>query len=665
MENNMDKTYKILDIDPYLAPYKKDIDARMKRYDLFKSIILTKEKSLKDFANGHMFFGFHRTKKGYVYREWAPGADTLHLIGEFNNWNRTSHPLVPIGNGAWEIILNDIEMDLHNTLVKVVVNSKGRSQDRIPLYIKRAVQDNITYDYCGVIWLPKEEFCWSDENFKMTKDFNLFIYESHVGMAQEEPKIGTFKEFTKNILPWVKESGYTAIQLMAIAEHPYYGSFGYHVSNFFAVSSRFGTPEELKDLINTAHSMGIAVFLDLVQSHSVKNFNEGINEFDGTVNQFFHEGTRGEHPAWDSKLFNYGKPQVVHFLLSNIKFWLEEYHFDGFRFDGVTSMIYHNNGLGISFDNYGKYFTDETNVEAVTYLQLATELVNEVNKGAITIAEDMSGMPGMCLPISYGGIGFDYRLSMGVPDFWIKILKELKDEDWHLGHMWYELTTRRPMEKNIAYCESHDQALVGDKTIIFRLADKEMYWHMDKGSNSLIIERAISLHKLIRFITITLGGEGYLNFMGNEFGHPEWIDFPREGNNSSYHYARRQWHLVKDKNLRYEYLYNFDKAMINLIKNYSIFHAKDTRNIYIDEENKILAFKKGELIFLFNFHPTKPNREFLVRIYEKGNYKVIFHSDEREFGGFDRVSMDYTYVADSIGFKIYIPNRVALVLKKY
>lgn len=167
------------------------------------------------------------------------------------------------------------------------------------------------------------------------------------------------------------------------------------------------------------------------------------------------------------KTFNYGKPEVIHFLLSNIKFWLNEYHFDGFRFDGVTSMLYRNHGLGVSFDSYEKYFSMNTDIEAITYLQFANELIKEINPNSISIAEDMSGMPGMCIPIKDGGIGFDYRLAMGVPDFWIKTISNLSDEDWDLGKMWYELTTRRPGEKNIGYCESHDQALVGDKTIIF------------------------------------------------------------------------------------------------------------------------------------------------------------------------------------------------------
>jgi 1,4-alpha-glucan branching enzyme len=256
----------------------------------------------------------------------------------------------------------------------------------------------------------------------------------------------------------------------------------------------------------------------------------------------------------------------LHFLLSNLKYWMDQYHFDGFRFDGITSMLYHDHGLGVAFTDYGKYFSMNTDLDAVAYLQLATQLARQVNPNAILIAEDMSALPGLCVPIKDGGVGFDYRLAMGIPDLWIKLIKTQPDENWNMWHIWHELTSRRPHEGYIGYAESHDQALVGDKTLIFRLCDAAMYTDMNKDSHSPVIERGVALHKMIRLITLSLGGEGYLNFMGNEFGHPEWIDFPREGNNWSYFYCRRQWHLADDPALRYEYLLQFDKEMIQLAK---------------------------------------------------------------------------------------------------
>lgn len=673
MKNNFKKNnhIKIMEIDPYLKPFESDIKLRVERYTSCKKKLLGNHQSFEEFANGDLFYGFHLIRDGWIYREWAPEADALYLIGDFNYWNPETHPLQKKDNGNWEIFLPGLQALKHMSHVKVRVVSKNVSRDRIPLYIKRTVQDPKTHDFVGQIWQPDNDFEWQDNEFHVDNTKPLFIYEAHVGMAQEKEGMGTFSEFTENVLPRVKAAGYNTVQLMAVMQHPYYASFGYQVSNFFAVSSWFGNPEELKALINTAHLMGISVLLDLVHSHSIKNIAEGINEFDGTDYQFFHSGIKGNHPAWGTKLFNYGKPEVLHFLLSNIKFWLEEYHFDGYRFDGVSSMLYHHQGLGVAFTDYSKYFSMDTDIEAITYLQFANDLIREVKPSAVTIAEDMSGMPGMCLPVGYGGVGFDYRLSMGVPDLWVKILKELPDEKWSMNQLWYELTSRRPQEKNIGYSESHDQALVGDKTLMFRLGGKEMYFHMSKNDNNLIISRAIELLKLIRFITITLGGEGYLNFMGNEFGHPDWIDFPREGNNWSYRYARRQWSLMENKELKYDYLSNFDREMLSLLQTYNVLNANDLQNLWTDEEHKLLAFRKGGLIFLFNFNPSGSFTEYELPTGEIGEYEIIFNSDENIFGGQGRIATDYIYQSkilkhreNKIGVTIYSPSRTVMVLKK-
>lgn len=660
----------ILTIDPWLKSYEKDLMLRMNRYAKLKKILLGTDGSFRDFANGHNFFGFHQTVDGWYYREWAPAAEALFLIGDFNNWNTVSHPLTKKDGGVWEIYIGGKNTLAHTSRVKVRVRSKGMERDRIPLYIRRIIQDPQTKDFSGQIWAPPQPYRWTDEDFRVDNTQPPIIYETHIGMAQEKEGFGTYKEFETNILPRIKALGYNTIQIMAIMEHPYYGSFGYHVSNYFAVSSWFGTPEELKSLINTAHSMGITVLMDIVQSHAVKNIAEGINEFDGTTHQFFHADSRGDHSAWDSKLFDYGRHEVIHFLLSNIKFWLEEYHFDGFRFDGITSMIYHDHGLGTAFDEYSKYFSLNTDVEAVTYLQFANELIKEIRPDAVSIAEDMSGMPGMCLAVEDGGIGFDYRLAMGMPDFWVNTLKD-KDEDWDVNKLWHELTTSRPMEKRIGYVESHDQALVGDKTLIFRMADKEMYWHMDKNSQNLVIERAIALHKMIRFITISLGCEGYLNFMGNEFGHPEWIDFPREGNGWSFKHCQRLWSLPDNPTLRYEYLNGFDRRMIHFMRQEGLLGGGIPQSLWLDQETMIIAYKKQDCLFIFNFHPTNSYAQFELPVHETGSFEVVLDTDEGWFGGQSRISHTTVYETSTLsqfpdfsGIVIYVPNRTAMVLKK-
>ena len=665
------KQYKIMSIDPYLQPYYSDVALRMQRHVDVRRQLLGTKADLTSFANGYMYYGFLRTDTGWVFREWAPGADEIHLIGDFNGWNRTSHPLKKLESGVWEIELEGENALQHGQRVKLQMTRAGKSFDRIPAYIRRTVQDKESRQLCGEIWAPSKRFSWSDGGYGKRKVAPLFIYEAHIGMAQEREGVGTYREFADYNLQRIHDLGYNAVQLMAIMEHPYYASFGYQVTNFFAVSSWFGTPDDLKYLIDKAHGLGMYVLLDVVHSHASKNAGEGLNQFDGTEDQYFLPGERGNHPAWDSKVFNYGKHEVIHFLLSNLKFWLEEYHFDGFRFDGVTSMLYQDHGMGVSFTGYNQYFGLNTNVEAVTYLQLANELIHAVNPFAVTIAEDMSGMPGMCIPIRSGGLGFDYRLSMGLPDFWIKLLKETSDDQWDISKLWYELTTRRPKEKNVGYCESHDQALVGDQTLIFRMAGSEMYAGMDKSYHSIVIDRAIALHKMIRFITIALASEAYLNFMGNEFGHPEWIDFPREGNGWSHKYARRQWSLAENGYLKYQWLEAFDRAMIKFVRKYRVLNKGEAVNLWLDNENKMLSFAKGDLIYVFNFSPSYSPVNFFVHAHAtgEGQYRAIFSTDNVNFGGLDRVSERYTYYAKNfaekgLGFEAYVPCRTAVVFKK-
>lgn len=653
--------------DPWLEPYSGEISDRIERFKISLEEIQREGGSLRRFASAYKTMGinYDREADGWWYREWAPAARGLFICGDFNNWNRESHPLKHIGRGNWEIFLPGDTLT-HGSLIKVHVVTDSSRLDRIPAYIRRVVQDPHTLEFKGQVWQPPEPFQWEDENFSMNEIVESpIIYEAHIGMAQEKEGIGTYREFMENILPRVYDLGYNVLQLMAIQEHPYYGSFGYHVSNFFAPTSRFGTPEEFKELVDRAHSMGIGVIIDLVHSHSVKNVAEGLNEFDGSGDQYFHPGGRGYHNSWDSKLFNYGKREVKQFLLSNVRYWLEEYHIDGFRFDGITSMMYFHHGDHTNFDHYDKYFVKDVDWDALTYLQLANALSHELRSGVITIAEDMSGMPGLCRSIIDGGIGFDFRLGMGIPDFWIKYLKERRDEDWDIHEMWGVMTNRRWKEKTVAYTESHDQAIVGDKTVAFWLMDKEMYFHMHKDDSNIDIDRGIALHKLIRLFTASLGGEAYLNFIGNEYGHPEWIDFPREGNGWSYKFARRQWSLVDDENLKYHFLNDFDRALINMLKAYNILPAKNGEQLNMDEENKVIIFKRSGVIFLFNFHSDHSVPNYKFHPHNDGVYRIVLNSDDKKFGGFGRVDTEIEYRTLSDGkLSIYLPNRTALVLEK-
>ncbi len=661
----------LLKSDPYLEPYEKILRRRFNRILETENMLTGDKISLADFASGHEYFGLHFFGNEWIFREWAPNADAVYLIGDMTDWQEKKRFALERINreGVWEICLPSDTLE-HEDLFRLRVHWSGGQGDRIPAYARRVVQDPDTLIFNAQVWLPPEPYTWKCKDFRFSKDA-LLVYEAHVGMAQEEEKISSFREFTLRTLPRIVAAGYNTLQLMAIQEHPYYGSFGYQVSNFFAASSRFGPPEAFKELIDAAHDLGLRVIMDLIHSHGVSNEVEGLSRFDGTPYQYFHKGTRGIHEAWDSRCFDYGKYQVLHFLLSNCRFWLDEYRIDGFRFDGVTSMLYLHHGLSKAFTSYDDYFDASVDEDALTYLALANKIVHDVRPDAVTIAEDISGMPGLAVPLLSGGIGFDYRFAMGISDNWIRLVKDVPDEKWHMGHLWHELTNRRWDEKTISYAESHDQALVGDKTLIFRLIGSDMYDAMRSDCENIKVDRGLALHKLIRLITLSTAGNGYLNFMGNEFGHPEWIDFPREGNNWSLKYARRQWHLVDDETLKYRFLANFDKDMISLARRFKLLESSGPHLLYDHSDDKAVAFERAGLIFVFNFHPARSYTDYCFEA-PAGKYQMIFNSDAPEYGGHSRLIPDQFHLTlyDTSTqqkrnlLSVYIPNRTALVLQQ-
>ncbi len=668
----MDKPLAILRNDPWLEPYSAAIEGRhddvIRKYD---ELTANTDGSLVKFANAYKYYGLHRQRNGsWIFRDFLPHATKVLLTGTFTNWEDDErYALKRLDDGTWE---GKFAADmLHpGDLYKMRVFWDGGSGDRIPVYATRVLQDDNTKIFSAEVYFPENPYKFKVKRF--TPDTKpLLIYEAHIGMAEEKQGVGSYEEFRQNILPRIAKDGYNAIQLMAIQEHPYYGSFGYHVSSFYAASSRFGTPDDLKRLVDEAHSLGIAVIMDIVHSHAVKNEVEGLGRIDGSYDLYFYGDHRREHPAWDSLCFDYGKNSVLHFLLSNCKYWLEEFNFDGFRFDGVTSMLYYDHGLGKAFGSYGDYYDGNQDTNAIVYLTLANILIHEVKSTAFTIAEEMSGMPGLAIPFKDGGIGFDYRLAMGIPDYWIKLIKEKKDEDWHPTSIYWELTNRRADEKTVSYCESHDQALVGDKTIIFRLIDKEMYWHMEANDDNGVVARGMALHKMIRLVTLGTINGGYLNFMGNEFGHPEWIDFPREGNGWSYKYARRQWDLVDRQELKYKFLNNFDNDMIGVVSEVYNFQSLPVEKLWEKDDDQVLAFRRGDLIFVFNWNPTQSfdGYGFLA---PAGEYETILNSDDPRYGGYGLVdnSIHHFTLPDPLydptgkgWLKMYIPARSAQVLR--
>lgn len=653
--------------DIWLKPFEEAIINRIESAKN-KERELAGNSSLYEFASGYLYFGLHKTSDGWAMREWAPNATYIYLVGSFNNWEeQKKYAFQPVGHGIWELKLEPDDLH-HGDLYALSMHWAIDAGKRVPAWANYVVQDPETHIFNAKVWYPDNKYQWKNDFNGLTE--SPLIYEAHIGMAGEEETVHTYNEFREKILPRIKANGYNTVQLMAIPEHPYYGSFGYHVSSFFAPSSRFGTPDDLKCLIDDAHGMGMAVIMDIVHSHAVKNEVEGLGRYDGTRYQFFHEGGKGEHPAWDSYIFNYGKNEVLHFLLSNLKFWLEVFRFDGFRFDGVTSILYYDHGLGKSFTSYNDYFNGNVDQEATTYLTLANVLIKQVKANSISIAEDMSGMPGLAVPVDMGGMGFDYRMAMGVPDYWIKLIKEKSDDEWEMGDIFYSLISKRIDEKVVSYAESHDQALVGDKTLIFRLIDKEMYYSMRKDQPNMIVDRGIALHKMIRLATATTAGGAYLNFMGNEFGHPEWIDFPRQGNAWSYKHCRRLWSISEDPQLKFHWLYDFDKDMIAFIREHKLLTIPAVDLVLENNPDKVLAYHRGLFLFVFNFNPLQSFTDYGIPL-GPGKYKIVLSSDSGRYGGYDRIEEDFPYYTLPVGgitsqhyLRLYLPARTALVLKK-
>ena len=656
---------KLVEEDKLLKPFAGIIEKRHQQVLAMEREFTYRTTRLSDSCNSYLYYGLHRTNEGGGFREWAPNATAIYLLGEFNDWRK--HPdyaLTKVGDGNWEIKL-PLGALAHEMLYRLLVEWNGGSGERLPSHVRRVIQDEYTKIYSAQVWDPLNPYQMRHERPKRT-DYPL-IYEAHIGMSTEHRRVSTFTEFRLFVLPRIVDLGYNTIQLMAVQEHPYYGSFGYQVANFFAVSSRFGTPDELKALIDAAHSMGIRVIMDIVHSHAVNNEEEGLSRFDGSYDQYFYPGERGYHPLWGSRCFDYGKHEVLNFLLSNCKYWLEEFRFDGYRFDGITSMLYWDHGINKDFTEYSLYYDGNQDESAITYLALANRVIHQVDPEAITIAEDMSGMPGVASPLEYGGMGFDYRMNMGTPDYWIKLLKEKRDEEWHVGDLFYELTNKREEERTISYAESHDQALVGDKTIFFRLVDKAIYTSMSVFDKSVIIDRGMSLHKMIRLVTIGTAADGYLNFMGNEWGHPEWIDFPREGNGWSYDHARRLWSLVDDENLRFRFLNVFDKSMIQMVNDTCVFHWRP-EPLVRDNERQVLIFTRGDYLFVFNFNPEKSFPDYVFDA-PSGKYTMILNTDNRNFDGLGRIDEKIEhftrYVSPGRGqLSLYIPARTGFVLKR-
>lgn len=556
----------------------------------------------------------------------------------------------------------------HGSKYRVYFNTPDGPLERVPAWATYVLPDADGRQACAVHWDPPSESAYKWKNKHPTAPKSLLIYECHVGISGSEPRLSSFSEFTKKVLPHIKDLGYNAIQLFGIVEHKDYFTAGYRVTNMYAVSSRYGTPEDFKHLVDEAHGIGLLVFLDVVHSYSAADEMVGLSLFDGTNDCYFHTGKRGHHKFWGTRMFKYADVDVLQYLLSNLNWWVEEYRIDGFQFHSLSSMMYTHNGFATFTGELEEYCNQYVDRDALMYLILANDILHALHPNIITIAEDATYYPGLCEATSQGGLGFDYYVNLSASEMWLSFLEKVPDNEWSMSKIVTTLMgNRQYTNKMLLYAENHSQSISGGRSfaeILF--GGKED--RPAESTDSLL--RGCSLHKLIRLITFSIGGCAYLNFMGNEFGHPKGVEFPTASNNNSFELANRRWELLNNDGIHHA-LFLFDKDMMKLEQNERVLSRGLPNVHHVKDDTMVISYTRGPVLFIFNFHPTNSYEKYIVGVEEAGEYQVIMNTDEKNYGGQGMINGDQ-YVQKTIRkrcdglqncLQVPLPSRTAQVYK--
>jgi 1,4-alpha-glucan branching enzyme len=660
--------------DATLAAYRDFLERRARRFTGELKRIVAAYGSLRAYAALHTNLGIHKIRRtdgtfSWRLREYMPNAEDLWLTTDRLNFQRhASYRFRRLENGVFQLSLPEDAL-AHGTYMELRVKPRKRGPEqgalrRVPAFATWVEQDAVLpSQWCARLWAPEKPYRFRHR--RPAKAVFPRIYEAHVGMAQsalarQGQSVGSYRDFAADMLPRIRDAGYTAVQLMGILEHPLYRSYGYQVSSYFAPSSRFGTPDEFRGLVDAAHGLSLMVILDIPHGHACANTEQGIAAYDGSRYLF-----SGEHNQWGTPSFDYAQEMTRRFLLSNCRYWLEEFRVDGFRFDAVGNMIYADHGVDDDFSHVGRCFyggngLPRADENGELYLCLANALIRRIRPQALSIAEEFSGMPGLTCPPKEGGLGFDYRFAMGIPDYWEKCIESPRD----MGSLWYETTNHRPYDRTVSYVECHDQCINGHDAMIWRLIGKDMYDYMAVFTDNWNTSRGLAFYRLMRLVTLCTADAGYLNFMGDEFGHPEWLDDESR--------AHRQWHLAGRADLKYAGLAAWDRAQMTLVAGRLPDFQQQPLFRFIHEDDRILAFERGRLLFVFNFHELQAKTNLLFAV-TPGKYVERLSSDETAFAGkgnlcvgvppvehFTRV-LDHRHEQD---VSLYLPPMTALVLHR-
>lgn len=566
-------------------------------------------------------FGAHpviyKGTTGFYFAVWAPSAEEVCVIGSFNEWNRESHKMNVRwdGSGIWELFIPEVK---EGTLYKFFIRANGgfeaEKADPFAFYSESAPGTASIAFWRNYKWNDDEWMANRAAIHPLTKP--LSFYEVHLGSWRKsgDNRFLSYIELANQLPAYCKEMGFSHVELMPVMEHPFFGSWGYQITAYFAPSSRFGTPQEFMYLIDQLHQQEIGVILDWVPSH-FPNDAHGLYKFDGSHLYEHPDPRKGFHPDWNSYIFNYGRNEIRSFLVSNATYWLEMFHADGLRVDAVASMLY----LDYS-RNHGEWepneFGGRENLDAIHFLQEFNNTVHTFHPDVITIAEESTAYPGVTQPTAINGLGFDLKWMMGwMNDTLQYFSKEPVHRSYHHSQITFSLVYA--FSEKFLLPLSHDEVVYGKGSLIKKMPGDQ--W-----------QQFANLRLLFSYMYFHPGAK--LVFMGGEFAQSnEWR-----------HDFSLDWHLLADKHhqgiqsivKRLNALYREEPALYERQFGWEGFEWIDTN----DHKNSVLSWvrkgtsDKDDLVIVANFTPTVQHN-YRVGVPQRGTYQEIFNSDEAEYGG--------------------------------
>ena len=614
-------------INPYLLNVEFSGGNSSKFYDCYSFMPVLSDYDMYLYGQGNHYKIYeklgahiitHQGISGALFAVWAPSATRVSVIGDFNQWDGRRHMMRNRGSsGIWELFIPNLGQDL---LYKYEI----RTRDDVILtkadpfafrFEQRPKTAAVVHDLDRYVWKDEK---WMTEREKSSPlEKPMAVYEVHLGSwkrrEDEDNRWLTYREAEEELVPYVKTMGYDYIELLPVSEHPFDGSWGYQVTGYYAVTSRFGTPEEFMSFVDRCHQEGIGVILDWVPAHFPKD-SYALEYFDGT-HLYEHEDPRqGVHRDWDTLIFNYGRNEVKNFLVANALFWLDKYHIDGLRVDAVASMLYldysRNEGDWVP-NKYG----GRENLDAIDFIKNLNTKIYEHFPGVITIAEESTAWPGVTLPVHLGGLGFMFKWNMGwMHDMLTFISKDPVHRRYHMENLTFALLYA--FHENFILPLSHDEVVHGKASLLSKMPGDD--W-----------QKFANLRLLLGYMYGEPGKK--MLFMGSELG--QWKEWD--------HDQSLEWHLLQYENHQkiQDYvrelnrIYHAEPAMHEIDFSVEGFEWIDFR----DSDSSVISFIRRDknnkiLLFVFNFTPV-PKEDYRIGVPSEGFYREILNSDSVNFGG--------------------------------